>query len=248
VGELDDSFTRLLGRQATDKERQAIYRARDALNLKATDSVWMLLMALQHYETLYEKIPARIAEAVDAVTKAARMTAEAQAKAAQEETKKALMGAVEHAAVASRKDGARAELVKRSGRLAGGIVVGAVALWVLAFNTGQARGEAAGRDGARQQCGYMTAAMSWANSAEGQVAHGLADAGSIRDLASCDMPGWEPTRDGICLVHPYKGKIFGWRLRLASSGRSPGSPPTQPRSAADRFLLLPGRDPGPGGP
>ena len=212
MGELDDSFTRLLGRQATDKERQAIYRARDALNLKATDSVWMLLMALQHYETLYEKIPARIAETVDAVTKAARMTAEAQAKAAQEETKKALMGAVEQAAVASRKDGARAELLKRAGRLAGGIIVGAIALWVLAFKTGQTRGEAAGRDGARQQCGYMAAAMSWANSAEGQVAHRLADAGGIRDLASCDMPGWEPTRDGLCLVRPYKGKTFGWRL------------------------------------
>ena len=50
------------------------------------------------------------------------------------------------------------------------------------------------------------------NSAEGQVAHRLADAGGIRDLASCDMPGWEPTRDGLCLVRPYKGKTFGWRL------------------------------------
>jgi hypothetical protein len=62
------------------------------------------------------------------------------------------------------------------------------------------------------QCGYMAGAMLWANSAEGQVAHRLADAGSIRDLAGCDLPGWEPTRDGLCLVRPYKGKTFGWRL------------------------------------
>jgi hypothetical protein len=115
------------------------------------------------------------------------------------------LGAVEQAAVASRKDGARADLVKLPGRLVGGIVVGAVALWVSAFKTGQTRGEASGRDVARQQCGYMAAAMSWGNSAERHVAHRLADAGSIRNLASCDMPGWEPTRDGVCLV-PVQGQ------------------------------------------
>ena len=57
MGELDDSFATLLGRQPTDKEKQALYRVRDALKLKATDAVWLLLMALQHYETLYEQLP-----------------------------------------------------------------------------------------------------------------------------------------------------------------------------------------------
>ena len=37
MSELDDSFARLLGRQPTDKERQALYRVRDALRLKSTD-------------------------------------------------------------------------------------------------------------------------------------------------------------------------------------------------------------------
>ena len=44
MGELDDSFTALLGRQPTDRDKQALYRARDALKLKPTDAVWLLLM------------------------------------------------------------------------------------------------------------------------------------------------------------------------------------------------------------
>jgi len=36
-------------------------RVRDALQLKTTDAVWLLLMVLQHYETLCEEIPEQIA-------------------------------------------------------------------------------------------------------------------------------------------------------------------------------------------
>ena len=70
MGELDDSFTQLLGRQPSDREKQDLYRVRDALKLKPTDAVWMLLMTLQHYQTLYEQIPARIVSTAREVTKA----------------------------------------------------------------------------------------------------------------------------------------------------------------------------------
>ncbi|HWA09878.1 MAG TPA: hypothetical protein VG838_10550 [Opitutaceae bacterium] len=82
----------MLGRQPSDREKQALYRARDALKLKSTDAVWLLLMALQHYETLYEQVPAQIATAAREVTKAVRAAAEAEATAAQEATRKAFMG------------------------------------------------------------------------------------------------------------------------------------------------------------
>lgn len=88
MSELDDSFAQLLDRQPTDKERQALYRVRDALQLKTTDAVWLLLTVLQHYETLYEEIPERIADAAREATKEARGTAKAQAKAAHEEALK----------------------------------------------------------------------------------------------------------------------------------------------------------------
>jgi uncharacterized membrane protein YccC len=211
VSDLEESFAQLLGREATDKERQDLYRVRDALKIKATDTVWLLLMALQHYETLYEKVPARIADEVERVTKTARRTAEAQARAAQEETKKALMGAVEQAAIASRKDGARAELVKRAGWLGGGVVAGALAVFVVGLRIGGAKGEATARDLTRQECGYMATAASWANTPEGRVAFEFAKTGSLRELATCSGPGWEIKGDQ-CIVRPQHGAIYGWTL------------------------------------
>ena len=49
--DLEDAFERLLGYQPSDQERQRLYRVRDALKLKSSDALWLLLMALQHYET-----------------------------------------------------------------------------------------------------------------------------------------------------------------------------------------------------
>lgn len=211
MSDLNEPFAQLLGRQPTDQERQGLCRVRDALKLKATDAVWLLLMALQYYETLYEKVPARIAEEVERATKAVRRTAEAQAKAAQEETKKALMGAVEQAAVASRRDGARAELVKRGGILAGGVIAGGLIIFLLAFHAGQVKGEATARDQSRQEYGYMATAASWANTPEGRIAFELAQAGSLRDLATCSRPGWE-IKNGQCFVRAVKGSAYGWSL------------------------------------
>jgi len=33
---------------------------RDALGLKSNDALWLVLMALQHYQSQYEKFPGRI--------------------------------------------------------------------------------------------------------------------------------------------------------------------------------------------
>jgi hypothetical protein len=211
VSDLEDAFGRLLGYQPTDQERQRLYRVRDALKLKTTDALWLLLMALQHYEHIYEKIPGRIGEEVDRATKAARLTAEAQAKAAQEETKKALMKAVEQAAVASRRDGARAELVRRVGLWAGGLIVGGLIVFLLAFHVGQGKGSAVGKEQAKEECRYMAAATSWANTPEGQIAFELARAGSLRELATCSRPGWD-IKNGQCFVRPVKGSTYGWSL------------------------------------
>ena len=94
MGALEESFEKLLDRQPTDGERQRLYKARDALNIKPTDAVWTLLMIMEHYQTMYEQMPPRIAEAARNAIETIRVTAEAQAKAAREETKKGLMKAV----------------------------------------------------------------------------------------------------------------------------------------------------------
>lgn len=102
MSELEDSFTKLLGRQPSDKERQELYRVRDALGIKNNDALWLVLMALQHYEGLYASIPASIR---DAAQKAASGAA-AQAQAEVNKAVAALVPSVQQAV----KDGARSAL------------------------------------------------------------------------------------------------------------------------------------------
>jgi hypothetical protein len=215
VSDLNDSFALLLGRQPSDRERQNLYRARDALKLKPTDSVWLLLMALEHYETLYRRFPALIADAAKNVTKDIRETAVAQARAAMADTKKALAHAVAEAAAASAKRVAGTESLKWAMGcfLAATVCISMIGWW--AHGRGQREGYAAGRDAAREKYETAAAMASWANTPEGQLAYGLAKVGSLRELAMCSGHGWVE-KDGVC--YP-SGKAHGWRLSSISAER-----------------------------
>lgn len=59
---LSSSFEQLLGRKAGEEEIRRLYEVRDALKLDDNDALWLVLCALEHYETLYRDHPARIAE------------------------------------------------------------------------------------------------------------------------------------------------------------------------------------------
>ena len=98
MNELGNSFTQLLGRQPSDAEKQALYRTKDALGIKNNDALWQVLIALQFYQTQYEKMPAEIARVVDEVTTGARAAAQAEAHAAMQTVKAELMKAVANSA------------------------------------------------------------------------------------------------------------------------------------------------------
>jgi hypothetical protein len=208
VNELDDSFALLLGRQPSDKERQGLYRARDALKLKANDAVWLLLMALEHYETLYRRHPALIAEAVRDVTKNVRETAVAQARAAVADTTKALAQAVAEGVIASAKKAAGAQRLKWMAVcfLAATACLSAIGWW--AHGQGWRAGYAIGYEAARNRYENAATMASWANTPEGRLAYQLAKAGSLRELATCSGHGWFE-RDGACYVG---ARTRGWRL------------------------------------
>ena len=106
MSNLDDSFTKLLGRQPNDAERQHLYRVRDALGLKNNDALWLVLMALEHYENLYVNIPERI----EAAAKKAARSAAAQAQADVNSAVASLIPTVESAV----RDGARWALAQES--------------------------------------------------------------------------------------------------------------------------------------
>jgi hypothetical protein len=208
VNELETSFAMLLGRQPSDKDRQDLYRVRDALKLKANDAVWLLLMVLQHYETLYSRHPAAIAEAVNEVTKTARETALVQARAAAAETTKALAQTVAEAATASAKRAAGTQQLKWMVRSVIAVSVCLITIVWWTHSRGERTGYAIGYEAARNRYEDAAATASWANTPEGRLAYELARAGSLRELATCSGHGWFE-RDGACFA---AAKTRGWRL------------------------------------
>ena len=124
MSELEESFAKLLGRQPSDTERQNLYRVRDALGLKNNDALWLVLMALEHYEQLYAGIPERI----EAAAKKAARSAAAQAQADVNSAIAQLVPSVESAV----REGARWALAQESlvrsmlTLIAGCVVVGVV--------------------------------------------------------------------------------------------------------------------------
>ncbi len=57
---LDSAFERLIGYQATPRDRARLHRVRDSLGLHPNDALWEVLIALQYYYSLYERFPAMI--------------------------------------------------------------------------------------------------------------------------------------------------------------------------------------------
>jgi hypothetical protein len=211
MANIEESFALLLGRQATEKERQNLYRVRDALNLKGNDSLWLLLMVLEYYRTLYERIPALITEAVRAATRDVQAMAAAQISAALETAKAAVSRAVAEASAAvAKREGQRMNPLK----WATACVVAATGCLMLvgwfAYSHGQIAGFASGSEVARRQYANAAALASWANTPEGELGYALAKAGSLRQLATCSGRGWV-ARDEVCYA---TSKAQGWRLPL----------------------------------
>ncbi len=181
---IEESFSKLLGRQATDKEKQELYRVRDALNLGNNDAVWLLLMVLGHYETLYGRFPALIQKAASETLVTAKATADAEFKAASARAQADLAQAVAKSAL---DIAARAASTKRwqwiSGCVAGSTLMFTL-VGVLSYRAGRTTGDASGLARGYQAARHEEAAASWANTPEGQFAYSLAKAGTLRELAS----------------------------------------------------------------
>lgn len=218
MSDLEESFKKLLDRQPTDGARQRLYRVRDALNIKPTDAVWTLLMVMEHYQTMYEEIPRQIAEAARNATETIRATAEAQAKAAREETKKGLMKAVTEAVRATAKQHARAEHFKWVSAAVSIVSIMFLAVGWGENRRGQAQGLAAGESRAKAECAYATKLSSWALTPDGTRAYELEKLGSLHDLVSCAGRGLERKGDW-CVAQPERGRSYRWRVAASDADR-----------------------------
>jgi hypothetical protein len=52
---VEETFAKIVGRHASDEERQRLYRLRDALGLRDNDAFWSIVMALEYYDSFFRR-------------------------------------------------------------------------------------------------------------------------------------------------------------------------------------------------
>ena len=212
MSDLDDSFAKLLGRQPSDAERQNLYRVRDALGLKNNDALWLVLMALQHYQGQYEKFPQAIAQSAKDTLVNFKVTADATVKASAEAAKADLAQAVAAAA----QEVAHNTSAKQMWQWAAGCIAVAFLCFGLfgwhMHSEGSTSGYSLGYGTGYNEAKDEKAAAAWANTPEGRTAYRFAQSGELQRLARCSGKGWKVEK-GACYPYPVPNEgTYGWRL------------------------------------
>ena len=222
MSELEDSFTKLLGRQPTDTDKQQLYRVRDALGLKSNDALWLVLMALQFYQNQYVSMPEKIAEATQKTLNHVEQTAHTTLKAAAAQTHAELSKAVADSARLVAQNTSRKEMWRWASGCIGVVAITFGLSYWFAFSRGEKAGYDAGYDaGLTQKRDEIAeekdekAAASWANTPEGKLAFKLSRsaAGNIASLTYCNQPGWKVEIKGrvsFCYPHASQKGTYGW--------------------------------------
>lgn len=84
--------------------------------------------------------------------------------------------------------------------------------WMM-HHKGRLAGLAEGHEQGYIEAKDEKAAASWANTLEGRLAYGLAQAGSIRKLAECDGDGWSKKKEWCLPNVGSNSMIYGWRIK-----------------------------------
>ena len=212
MSDLDDSFAKLLGRQPSDTERQNLYRVRDALGLKNNDALWLVLMALEHYQGQYEKFPQAIAQAAKDTLVNFKATADATVKASAEAAKADLAEAVAAAARDVAQNTSRKPMWQwAAGCLAAAFLCFGSFGWFM-HSTGSSSGYSLGYGTGYNEAKDEKAAAAWANTPEGRTAYRFAQSGELQRLARCSGKGWKVEK-GACYPYPVPNEgTYGWAL------------------------------------
>jgi hypothetical protein len=211
VSSPDLAFEKLVGRRATDGERQRLYRVRDTLGIRSTDALWTLLLVLEHYLALFETLFRTFEHTASTTIAGAKATAEAQAKAAAAEMKRALTAGVLATVNATARAATVKDILKWVGMtvLTLSVVIMAVGRW--AFKRGAAEEQARAAQVGMQDRERRVAEASWASTADGRLAYDLAKAGMLHDMVTCSGRGLL-ARDGWCIAPGERGRPYRWRL------------------------------------
>ena len=205
-------FKRLNGREATAEDVLKFERLTTALETTPGDAMLAVLVALDHYETLYGTIPAKITETATDTLSSFKQSADAQATASIAEAKADLAKAVSEVAVKVAQNTSAKQMWQwASACIATAFLCFGLFGWYM-HSSGKNSGYQAGYGTGYTEAKDEKAAAAWANTPEGRTAYRFAQSGELQRLAQCSGKGWKIEKR-ICYPHqvPDEG-LYGWRL------------------------------------
>ena len=206
-------FEGLNKRKPTTQEKLNFERLVTTLETTPNDAILSVLVAFEHYKTLYETIPNKINGVVTDTLKSVNEAAKEQAKLAVAETQKELAKSVADATVKVAKSVAHGQT---AAMIAGCVVTCTVAglmTMFISIGIGEKRGFVQGYESAKEE----KAALAWSNTTDGKIAYKLSQVTSIKELAQCDGKGWEIKNNrgssDVCFPKSTKeGNVQGWYI------------------------------------
>ena len=196
------------GRELSAEEAERILRVQHILNIRDNDALWGVIVALEHYQRMYEDIPPQVEAAGRVAVAVVRETADAIAAAAAETAKMELAGEL----ATSVREVANQTARKQQWQWVTAGLIAAAMSTVAAGWTGFSRGQESGVAVGYHQAHTEAVAATWGASPGGRLAYRMEEAGSLQQVARCTQPGWEVS-NGVCYPHQASdGKIYGWKL------------------------------------
>lgn len=207
-----DVFKRIHGREPKTEEILKFERLTTALETAPNDALLAVLVALDHYENLYAKIPGKITETVSKTLIDFRASADIEAAASIAEAKADLAKAVSEAAVKVARNTATRNMMQW-------VVICVIVVfasfdlfgWYM-HSSGKDSGYQAGYGAGYTEAKDEKAAAAWANTPEGRLAYRFAQSGELQRLARCEGKGWKVEK-GACYPYPVPNEgTYGWAL------------------------------------
>lgn len=202
------AFEAAFHRKPTQEEVDRLARVMNVLDVRENDAIMVLMIVLEFYNGLYSSMPGRIEAAAKTAVRETQETTRRVAATAAQLAHSDLVEQLGKAVNQVASDTAKKQQWKA---LAIGIGAASISLLItgwMAFDQGKEAGYGAAIKVARNE----SAAATWANTSEGQLAYRLALVGSLQQVARCSAPGWK-VKNGACLPYPdADGSLHGWAL------------------------------------
>ena len=239
--ELQKNYLKAFGTEISDAQVQKYLRISKALEIDDNDAVWKMFILAERSIDILDDAPARIdAKLRECTERFDRFSAaygtsyrqvitehQAQYRADMDRhlaSTKSAADSLVQASAASAVERLSLEVARSVQQVVRDVSgrqkarwIGTMAVLVAVVLLGVAGvGYGVGQQVGRSESLDEKAAEAWGNSPQGQLAHRLANAGSLETVAGCTGQGWQQTK-GVC--YPFavttgadKGRVMGWRI------------------------------------